>query len=201
MYKYAHLLLLWLSQAFASGGHFLPKEKHPLTRSSGFSPVESENLVGYYGHSTNTLDASMAPLCQDPSLDLVVMGFIRDFRPTLDLEECSHNASQDFDTVIRCPLLASQISLCQEAGKKVFASIGGFSSNTSFPSKQAAQDAAGLLWNILGPGSGSPQIRPFGTVAIDGFDIGTSFTFSKTMEASNVQKITNRDRGITMTHF
>jgi len=54
-------------------------------------------------------------------------------------------------------------------------SIGGNSSLIKFSSDEAAKNFAGVLWNLFGPsGNVDPELRPFGMVEVDGFDIGTS---------------------------
>jgi hypothetical protein len=63
-------------------------------------------------------------------------------------------------------------------------SIGGDSSLIKFSSDKAAKDFAGVLWNLFGPpGNVDPELRPFGMVEVDGFDIGTS-SFSLSLSSS-----------------
>lgn len=77
-----------------------------------------------------------------------------------------------------CPQLASMIQTCQQTyGKKVFLSVGGSTSRISFTGPDQAKAFGNVLWDVFGPsGNVDPQLRPFGTVQIDGFDIGLSFT-------------------------
>lgn len=73
-----------------------------------------------------------------------------------------------------CPGLASQIQICQATyGKKVLLSVGGSTSKISFSGPGQAQELGDVLWDVFGPaGNVDPQLRPFGTVEVDGFDIG-----------------------------
>lgn len=55
---------------------------------------------------------------------------------------------------------------CQEKGKKVFVSIGGASSNTSFQtgvkSREEASKAATLMWDLFGQGENLKSLRSLG---------------------------------------
>jgi hypothetical protein len=63
----------------------------------------------------------------------------------------------------------------------VFLSIGGAASQISFSSDTEASTFGDVLWNLFGPpgppGNVYSELRPFGTVEIDGFDVG-SYPFS-----------------------
>ena len=71
------------------------------------------------------------------------------------------------------PGFASQVSSCQSAGKKVLLSLGGAQgySNTYIPSHEAADQLASTLWNLFLGGTDNSDIRPFGSVVLDGIDI------------------------------
>ena len=67
------------------------------------------------------------------------------------------------------------IKTCQSGGKKVFLSIGGAlgSEGINLASEKDADDAASVIWDIFGGGTGADKdLRPFGDVKLDGFDIG-----------------------------
>ena len=54
-------------------------------------------------------------------------------------------------------------------------SLGGwaFRVNTVFANDTQAEKLAGTLWDLFGNGTGlDPQLRPFGSVVLDGFDLG-----------------------------
>jgi hypothetical protein len=78
--------------------------------------------------------------------------------------------------LLSCPQLEDYIDICQQTyGKKVLLSIGGSTSSLSFLSASDASDFANILWQLFGPpGSLDIQLRPFGNVSIDGFDVGKS---------------------------
>lgn len=79
--------------------------------------------------------------------------------------------------LLSCTQLAKDITTCQKTyGKKVLLSIGGATSRISFPSATSASTFATTLWKLFGPpGSVDTGLRPFGTVQIDGFDVGAYF--------------------------
>ena len=54
-------------------------------------------------------------------------------------------------------------------------SLGGGISNVSLPDGENARTIAKQLWNLFGAGKGEDAgLRPFGNVALDGFDVGES---------------------------
>ena len=58
-------------------------------------------------------------------------------------------------------------------GKKVLLSIGGATSTSSFTNDTQAQQFASTVWNLFGGGTEyDDQLRPFGSVVLDGFDVG-----------------------------
>lgn len=68
------------------------------------------------------------------------------------------------------------IQTCQQTyGKKVFLGVGGSTGRISFSGPDQANAFGDVLWDVFGPsGNVDPQLRPFGTVEVDGFDIGSS---------------------------
>ena len=69
--------------------------------------------------------------------------------------------------------MASHISVCQSLGKKVLLSLGGSIAVSAFASDSQASEFATTLWDLFGAGTGvDPGLRPFGSVIIDGFDVG-----------------------------
>lgn len=74
--------------------------------------------------------------------------------------------------LMNCTALAPEIAGCQEIGKKILVSLGGYTANSSFASDDQATDFATTLWHLFGAGTDNPDLRPFGTsVVVDGFDI------------------------------
>lgn len=169
----------------------------PSITSSAFNAFATNNLGVYYGHSEVSSDPSMYPLCTNADVDIVMMGFLRQFNglntlPTFDFgSSCQSDdvtsSGTDIDvvatsntTTILCPELAANITTCQTYGKKVFISLGGSSSNITFNSSSEASDAAHILWDYFGAGTNTNISRPFGNLTIDGFDFdieGTSTTY------------------------
>lgn len=137
--------------------------------STGFNPFATNNVGVYFGHSEKTDDPLLYPLCQDSDVNIIAMGFLRQFNgpntlPTFDFgNACSEDATT-------CPDLAANITACQSNGKKVLISLGGSSSNITFNTSSDAVQAANILWDTFGAGTDGNITRPFGNVTIDGFD-------------------------------
>lgn len=147
-----------------------------------FQPDADSNVAVYYGTSPDTQQGGLLALCESPDVDIAILSFVFDFfgpqgYPSLDFGPgCSSpNAAQSEQAsgLMDCTELASEIASCQQIGKKVLVSLGGYLANTSFVSDDQATSFAETLWNLFGAGTGdNPDIRPFGTdVVVDGFDI------------------------------
>ncbi len=76
--------------------------------------------------------------------------------------------------LLSCPELAGNITSCQRGyGKKVLLSIGGATSQFDFASSEQASTFGDVMWDLFGPpGNVDAELRPFGTVEVDGFDVG-----------------------------
>jgi len=138
---------------------------------TAFDPQATNNIAVYYGHSEVEANPSMYPLCTNDDVNIVAIGFLRQFNgpnalPTFDFG----NACSDNDAT--CPDLAANITTCQQNGKKVFISLGGSSSNLTFERPADAIEAANIVWDMFGAGSSTSNniTRPFGNVTVDGFD-------------------------------
>jgi len=147
-----------------------------------FNPDSSSNVAVYYGQSGATGQVSLSKLCQDPSVDIVVLAFLTTFfgpggMPSLNLGsscggQTSQMASMGATGLMSCPTLASQITQCQSSGKKVLLSLGGSIATSAFSSDSQATQFASTLWNLFGAGTGlDAGLRPFGDVRVDGFDV------------------------------
>lgn len=147
-----------------------------------FNAQSSSNLAVYYGQSPATDSFTLEQMCQDPDVDLVVLAFLTTFfgpagqpvinfgpatggTPTLGAQKINATGLLD------CPLLAKNITTCQSLGKKVLLSLGGATGATNFTSDAQATSFATNLWNLFGGGMTNSDMRPFGSVKIDGFDV------------------------------
>ncbi|KAB5528000.1 glycoside hydrolase superfamily [Coniochaeta sp. 2T2.1] len=147
------------------------------------------NLAVYYGKTSESLGAgqNLTSQCADPNIDIVILGFLLDILgpgdlPTMGINNTSGemcelpNASMlaaGGTGLRRCASLQSQILTCQGLGKKVFISVGGAKGTQTFTSQAQAEQAATVLWDLFGSGTGQNlSLRPFGeSVTVDGFDI------------------------------
>lgn len=133
-------------------------------------------------------------MCQESNVDIVILAFLTTFfgpggYPTLNLgaactgPSAAHTA-KGATGLLSCPTVAQQITTCQGLGKKVLLSLGGADATTALSSTSQAGTFATQLWNLFGAGTGeSSDMKPFGTVKIDGFDLGTySPTVTRTQD-------------------
>ena len=158
---------------------------HQSASSSGsytFNADSSSNVAVYYGQSGATGEVSLGSLCQDSSVDIVVLAFLTTFfgpagMPSINLGsscggQTSQMASMGATGLMSCPTLASQITTCQNVGKKVLLSLGGSLATSAFSSDDQATQFASTIWNLFGAGTGvDAALRPFGSVKVDGFDV------------------------------
>ena len=147
-----------------------------------FNAQSSKNLAVYYGQSPATENFTLEQMCHDENVDIVVLAFLTTFygpagqpvinfgpatggTPTLGAQKLNATGLLD------CPLLAKNITTCQSLGKKVLLSLGGATGVTNFTSDAQATGFAKKLWNLFGGGMIDSNMRPFGSVKIDGFDV------------------------------
>lgn len=147
-----------------------------------FNAQSSSNLAVYYGQSPATDNYTLEQVCQDQNVDIVVLAFLTTFygpggqpsinfgpaeggTPTLGAQKINATGLLD------CPFLAKNITTCQSLGKKVMLSLGGATGVTNFTSDAQATSFASNLWNLFGGGMTDSDMRPFGSVKIDGFDV------------------------------
>ena len=175
-----------------AGAHIPHSRRHDIRSAADsgtnaaytFNADASDNVAVYFGQTDATGNTSLASMCQDPSVDIVILAFVTvNFGPG-NYPTVNFGAACDGKTpqmqahapgLLSCPDIASQIQTCQSIGKKVFLSLGGWLAETTFNSDADAAALAGTLWNLFGAGTDlDPGLRPFGNVKIDGFDLGTS---------------------------
>ncbi|ROV96550.1 hypothetical protein VMCG_07796 [Cytospora schulzeri] len=154
--------------------------KHTIKRASDVG--DGTDVAVFWGQSTGDL----ADVCAEDSFDTIIMAFITSLNPPkLNLGKDTGSASDAqssqsgwelFDGTVagaNGKSLADQITDCQGAGKKVMISFGGDSrySNATFGSADEAKQAADYLWDLFLGGTGSQDLRPFGSdVILDGVD-------------------------------
>ena len=156
-----------------------------ITSSSyNFDAQSSKNVAVYFGQSQATAETSLTRICSDPNVDIVVLAFLTKFfdgggYPKVDFgSTCGSAQTPQMQAVgamglLNCPDLSSQIHTCQNSGKKVLLSLGGYLAITALSTDAQADQLAIRLWNLFGGGSGEDAgLRPFGAVRLDGFDVG-----------------------------
>ncbi|KAM0797505.1 CHIT30 chitinase [Usnea florida] len=152
------------------------------TSNTTFNAKSSGNLAVYYGQSPATIDYTLEQMCHDKNVDIVVLAFMTTFfgpggqpvinfgpatggDPTLGAKKINATGLLD------CPFLAKNITICQNLGKKVLLSLGGATGVTNFTNDAQATTFATTLWNLFGGGMTDSDMRPFGNVTVDGFDV------------------------------
>lgn len=153
----------------------------PTPAAYTFRPDARDNLAVYYGQTPNTTAGGLLPLCEREDVDIVIIAFLNSFFgdqnfPVIDFgpgcDPPTTAQQEQSPGLLDCPTIASQVTGCQNIGKKVLLSLGGWLSNTSFVSDNQAVHFAETLWNLFGGGRDNLDIRPFGPdVVVDGFDI------------------------------
>lgn len=158
----------------------------PATPDAGPPPPGGSNKVAvYYGQTQATAQTSLAQVCQNPNVDIVILSFLTDFFgpggfPGLNFGPACGGQSPQMQSagaseLLSCPDMASQITQCQGLGKIVLLSLGGSIATSAFPDASKATSFANQLWDLFGAGTGvDPGLRPFGDVKLDGFDVGKS---------------------------
>ena len=159
----------------------IPYSAQPSASAGGFNADARDNVVVYYGASNITTKAGLAKLCGDANVDIIILAFVNDFfsrqgYPTAPLSPACWASNTEQAAAAPglwdCTPIASQITDCQQAGKKVLISLGGYKANSTFESDTQAIKFAETLWSLFGAGTDDPDLRPFGKdVIFDGFDI------------------------------
>lgn len=147
------------------------------------SANKSKKLVVYYGQSAATAETTLAQVCENKNVDMVILAFLTHFSgpggyPSINFGAACGGQTQKMLSagaagLLSCPALASNITKCQGMGKKVLLSLGGGTGDVALPDDENAKTVAKQLWNLFGAGKvEDPGLRPFGNVTLDGFDIG-----------------------------
>jgi len=119
-----------------------------------FRPDAIDNVAVYYGAGPVAPIGGLLALCQNPNVDIVILAFLTQFvasegYPKVVFEGgCNPtNTAQreQAPDLADCSELATEIAGCQEIGKPVLLSLGGYSGNTSFVSDNQAVSRLPLL--------------------------------------------------------
>ncbi|KAG2119374.1 glycoside hydrolase family 18 protein [Suillus clintonianus] len=151
-----------------------------------FDMLSNENLAVYWGQNSygainpdNTAhwQQTLSYYCKDNVIDTFPIAFLVDSYaegnlPSIDLANICNSGNADYfpgTGLLNCSFLASDIEMCQSAGKAVTISLGGGSGNIHFQNDAQAAAYAKTIWNLfLG---GTSKTRPFGSAILDGIDM------------------------------
>jgi chitinase len=151
----------------------------PAVKRYGTDGRPSGKVVGYFGQGSGVSNMTLSELCSDPSIDVVVIGFVDTIKGKHDLPGVNFSGycwkpipGTDLHS---CPMLGEAIKKCQKNGKEVLMSIGGSISHTEpFTCDEDAVLFADSIWKLFAEGTGLESFRPFGNATVDGFDLGIS---------------------------
>jgi chitinase len=151
---------------------------HPLKSRAG---SDGNRLTVYWGAEDDT--TTLMDVCNDDSYDIVNLAFLAYFfsdggYPGLSLSGLYGPSQAQSDagaTALQdgAPLVDS-ISTCQSNGKLVLLSLGGAQgyADVTLTGDDQGEQIATTLWNLFLGGSDESDLRPFGDVKLDGFDLG-----------------------------
>jgi hypothetical protein len=162
-----------------------------------FNAQSSKNVAVYFGQTPVTGGTTLAAQCADPNLDIVILAFVISTSdggqyPQINFGAACRGQTAEMASkapgLLSCPQLATDITTCQSKyGKKVLLSIGGATSQISFPTATSASTFATIMWNLFGPpGAVDVGLRPFGTVQIDGLDVGAYLPSNPEIKRSTI---------------
>ncbi|MCJ1395767.1 hypothetical protein MMC18_008653 [Xylographa bjoerkii] len=157
----------------------------PVSKKSAFNATAKDNVMVYFGASPLTGIVPLSQICMDDAVDIVTLAFVNGFflpngggYPLVDFGAASGNidtaqTAAGANGLLWCPDLASQIEACQNSGKIVLLSLGGATAvYNTFANVTQAETMAETLWDLFGGNSTiDVNLRPFGSVVVDGFDI------------------------------
>lgn len=142
----------------------------PTTRAN--DQASGPQNVVYWGARGNS---SLSDYCKpNTGVDILILSFLNNWGvsgdiPSGPLGGCTVKPDGSFDTSA-CSTLASQIKTCQSAGKKVIVSLGGGAGTYTLTSQTQADNMGQYLWDAYGKPGNANVPRPFGDVAVDGWD-------------------------------
>lgn len=138
-------------------------------------------LVVYWGAEDDS--TTLANVCADSSYDIVNLAFVNQLvaaggYPALSLSTLGGpSAAQKAAGATNLQdgsSLVPAIQACQAAGKLVILSMGGdiSDSQVTLTGDSQGQAVADMIWNLFLGGTATPTLRPFGSVKLDGVDLG-----------------------------
>lgn len=138
-------------------------------------------LATYWGQPGQSV-FSLTDVCNGASYSHVNLAFLTDYFstggwPALNLDRLGPSNAQvsaKAGNLVDGTSLNAAILKCQANGKKVLLSVGGSTGTGHFTAAKYATAAATNLFNLFLGGSNATTkaIRPFGTVVLDGIDLG-----------------------------
>lgn len=126
----------------------MPYPPQPTSPTYTFDRNSDHNVAVYYGTTPDTQVGGLYELCSNENVDIVILSFIYDFfaqnyYPSINFGPgCSDpsraQVEKGADGLRDCSILGAEIVGCQQLGKKVFFSLGGYGANTSISSSWEA---------------------------------------------------------------
>jgi chitinase len=127
----------------------------------------------------------LAAFCQDTTLDIIPIGFVNVFPDQQNGPGSNYGnacgspawvspSGEQTQMLTYCSQIEEDIKVCQAAGKKIFASLGGDSPGNLLASADSARSFADFLYGTFGPQVDPTHTlfpRPFGDTVIDGVDL------------------------------
>ncbi|KAL6806427.1 glycoside hydrolase family 18 protein [Trichoderma sp. SZMC 28013] len=135
-------------------------------------------LVIYWGAEDDS--TTLSDVCSDDSYGIVNLAFLNRFFADGGWPEISmsglDNTSDAQQSAGATGLkdgsgIVDAIKQCQSAGKLVILSLGGADADVTLQSDSDGEKIADTLWNLFGGGTENAELRPFGDVKLDGFDL------------------------------
>jgi chitinase len=153
----------------------------PASTNTARAAPDGKRLTVYWGAEDNSL--SLASVCADDSYDIVNLAFLAYFHgpggyPTLSIQglydQTAAQTAAGATGLTDGSSLVSTIETCQAAGKLVLLSMGGAQgyADVTLSSDEDAQTIANQVWNLFLGGTDDSDLRPFGSLKLDGVDLG-----------------------------
>lgn len=139
--------------------------------------TSSGQSVMYWGQNGGgvTEQTDPASYCNGTSgIDILVFSFLYEFGNGNTIpgggfgQVCTISSSSG--EAQGCDEVAAAVTTCQEAGVKIFISLGGSVGGYSLSSDAEGEAIGQYLWDAYGNGVNSSVTRPFGDAIVNGFD-------------------------------